>query len=116
MVHGTYQNIPNYTTRDLHVTSTRDPAVVFTHVGGVLPSSRLPARTVLLGGARALGDTTQQHNKCGLGSRAVRAQTLVYLLGTHAKNNIAGPPNYPFLVLGFYDKKTGICASAMPYR
>ena len=33
----------------------------------------------------------------------------------HAKNKIAGRM-IPFLVLGFWDKSTGICASAMPYR
>ena len=33
----------------------------------------------------------------------------------HAKNKIAGRIR-PFLVLGFWDKSTGICAGAMPYR
>ena len=33
----------------------------------------------------------------------------------HAKNKFAGRC-IPFLVLGFWDKNTGICAGAMPYR
>ena len=34
---------------------------------------------------------------------------------SHAKNKIAGSM-IPFLVLGFWDTNTGICAGAMPYR
>ena len=35
--------------------------------------------------------------------------------GNHTKNTIAGR-FIPFLVLDFWDKTTGICAGAMPYR
>ena len=33
----------------------------------------------------------------------------------HAKNKFAGRI-IPFSVLGFWDKNTGVCAGAMPYR
>ena len=42
-----------------------------------------------------------------------RACVAAYRLATHAKNEFAGRC-IPFLVLGFWDKNTGICAGAMP--
>ena len=45
---------------------------------------------------------------------------IVYLIlvamNIHAKNNIPCRGIIPFLVPCFWDKNTGICAGAMPYR
>ena len=46
------------------------------------------------------------------GKRIIRVEKRPF----HAKNKIAGLPNYTFSILGFWDKNIGICAGAMPYR